>query len=652
MAMEDYERAKKLADKEQTQRLQRGLSPYLEVLDDLLDDIVIDTRVSLGLVDIPLSQVVGTATAGRTTAFSANFMPLLESNTEFATKWARLCDSMVSDGMREPIVAIEYLNRFYVVEGNKRVSVSKYLGGVSVEATVTRYIPRRSDSLENRIYYEFLPFYNATGINFLQFTQLGYYPQLALHLGYQPGEKWSSKDLHDFRAAYLRFAQQYRLIGGQDFPLGASDALMLYLDVFGFDALRTATLTELKDNIHRLWEEFQLRAKEEAVAMSMMPTEAPKRSITSLWRSGPSTVRAAFLYDSSADRSGWVYAHELGRRHLEEVFGSRVQTTARELVQPEDADALIRQLIAEGWDTIFTASPVFLHSITKVSMEHPEVRILNCSLMATYHHIRSYYLRMFEAKFLIGMIAGIVAQDGRIGYTADYPIYGTPANINAFALGARAVNPDAQVYLTWSCLKDYEPRDFFIYNRLTTVSNRDLNAPTNGSRHFGLYQMQGDTTMNLAMPIWDWGKMYESLITSILNGQWNRATDGAQALNYWWGMSSGAIDVVLSRKIPAGTQNLIDAVRKSLQANSFNVFGGEIHDQQGTLRSNSKELLPPEDIISMDYLCSNVIGSFPDLEALKPEAQAVVQLSGIRHSITPASLQFFLRRGRKEEISE
>ncbi len=649
MSMDDYERARKQGEREVHARLQRHESPYLPVLDDLIDGIVIDTRVSLGLVEIPLDQVDGTSTAGRTSAFAANFMPLLDSDTEFATKWATLCDSLVSDGLRDPVVAIEYLNRFYVVEGNKRVSVCKYLGGVSVEANVTRYVPRRSEEKENRIYYEFLPFYDATKINYIWFSEPGYFNQLALHLGYHPGEKWSSRDRHDFHNAYLRFREQYRAQGGQALPLPPADAMILYLDVFGFENLRTATLTELRANIAKLWDEFVVRGQSQSVALSMMPQQAPKRTLASLLRTNPSSVRAAFVYDSAADASGWVFAHELGRHHVEEVFGSRVATTARERVLPEQAEEVLRELIAEGWDVIFTASPVFLHSITKVSVEFPQVKILNCSLMATYHHIRSYYLRMFEAKFITGMIAGVVARDGRIGYVADYPIYGTPANINAFALGARAVNPDAKIYLTWSCLKDQTPGEFMMENHISTISNRDLNAPTNGSRHFGLYQMDGDNPVNLAMPVWDWGKMYESLINTILNGQWDTATDGLQALNYWWGMSSGAIDVILSRKLPTGTEKLVGAVRESLQANRFNVFGGPVYDQSGTLRSDSKELLPPEDIITMDYLCDNVIGTFPGMEELRPEAAAVVRLSGISHSVTPATLQFFLRKGRKEE---
>ena len=83
MSAEHYERAKKLGEKEAHARLQKNESPYLPVLDDILEGVTIDARVSLGLVDVPLDRIVGTATAGRTSAFAANFMPLLGEGTEF-----------------------------------------------------------------------------------------------------------------------------------------------------------------------------------------------------------------------------------------------------------------------------------------------------------------------------------------------------------------------------------------------------------------------------------------------------------------------------------------------------------------------------------------------------------------------------------------
>ena len=105
-----------------------GQSPYLAVLDDILTDVDIVAQEPLGLVDIPAESIVGTKTAGRHTAFASNFMPLLDDDTEFAVKWSNLCDAQSGRGVSTPhIIAFEYLNKFYVQEGNKRVSVLKVL---------------------------------------------------------------------------------------------------------------------------------------------------------------------------------------------------------------------------------------------------------------------------------------------------------------------------------------------------------------------------------------------------------------------------------------------------------------------------------------------------------------------------------------------
>ena len=639
MSMDDYERARKLGDRELHARMQKNESPYLPVLDDILDGITIESHISLGLIDVPLDRIVGTATAGRTSAFAANFMPLLGSDTEFASKWGRLYDSMVSDGLRDPVVLLEYLNRFYVVEGNKRVSVSKYLGGINVEATVTRYIPRRSDDKENRIYYEFLSFYKATRINFLWFLEPGRFPELALHVGYRPDEEWSEQDIQDFRMAYFRWRDTYKQVIGVNQELPPADAMLLYMDLYGYKGVKDGSQSELKANIGKLRNEFAARARLEP-AMSMMPQTESKWKISDLWKSTPTKVKAAFLYDSSADDSGWVLAHEMGRHHLEEVFGDQVQSVSREHVRPYQAESVVGDLIKDGYDVIFSASPVFQFSIGRLAMDHPEVKFLLCSHFSIYSNIRSYYLRMFEAKYLTGIIAGIMARDGRIGYVADYPIAGTIANINAFALGVQSVNPDAEVYLTWDCLADDTPRDYMVREGITTISNRDLSAPSKGSRHFGLYQMDGQDQINLAMPLWNWGALYESLIHSILKGNWNDLTDGSQSLNYWWGLSSGAIDIAMSRNVPAVTQNLVNAVRDQLQANRFSVFAGPLYDQKGVLQSDVPTLLPPEEIIRMDYLVRGIAGSIPTLSEIRPESRNVVAIAGVERLASPASLRY------------
>ena len=158
MALNDYAAALKQGRRRYQTALTRGQYPYLPVLDDILSYTEVVQSVSLGLMDIPLSRIVGTKTAGRTNAFADNFMPLLSEKSEFGAKWASLYDHQVSDGIRDPIVAYEFMNRFYVQEGNKRVSVMKYLEAYSIAGTVTRLIPRKTEEKENRLYYEFLDF--------------------------------------------------------------------------------------------------------------------------------------------------------------------------------------------------------------------------------------------------------------------------------------------------------------------------------------------------------------------------------------------------------------------------------------------------------------------------------------------------------------
>ena len=175
MAFEDYVKAQKLGVKAYRSAITEGRSPHLPVLDELVTQSQIDYEINLGVSEIPLSQVVGTDTAGRTQAFGPNFMPLLEPDSEFASKWAALCDSQMEEGIRDAVKVYEYMNRYYVREGNKRVSVLKYVNNPTVLAEVIRKVPKRSDEPANRIYYEYMDFYRLTHIDYVIFSKTGRY---------------------------------------------------------------------------------------------------------------------------------------------------------------------------------------------------------------------------------------------------------------------------------------------------------------------------------------------------------------------------------------------------------------------------------------------------------------------------------------------
>ena len=630
MNIDEYIKAKRLGDKEYEYCVSKGLHPYLVCLDDLLAHVEVESRVNLGLTDIPIERITGTYNAGRSNAFARNFMPLLDKDSEFAMKWMSLYGSMEEEGMRDPVIAYEFLNQFYIQEGNKRVSVSRYMGAVSVEGFVTRIIPKKSDAKEIQLYYEFLDFYEKTKINYLTFTKEGSY-LLLLKATYDNTEAvWDETQQADFRSAYAAFRKEFLARGGSKLTLTVADAFLVYLSIFGYAEAKEALSAELRDNIGKIWNEFELYGHHRTISISLDPMPDTKKHTLSMLLS-PKTCAAAWVYEKPKDISAWTYSHELGREYIEDIFGKQVNTDAVFGVTTANAVETMEQLIKEGYNVLFTTSPQYFPACAKVAVEHPEVKVLNCSLNLSSRHVRTYYLRTYEAKFMIGALAGALATDDRIGYVADYPIFGVTASINAFALGARMVNPKAEVYLEWSTVKGNEPKDRFREKGISLISSRDLNAPASMSREFGLFRRDGeDVAKNYALPVWHWGKMYEDILRTILNGNWKDEEEEAdnRALNYWWGMSAEAIDVIYSDRIPTGTKLLLKILRSSLTSGHFNPFSGLLKFRDGT-QIDAGDGLKPEEILKMNKLLYNVHGFVPDIDDIRDEYRAFIEAQGI-----------------------
>ena len=175
----DYQNAKKLGEHAKRRAALSGQSPYLPALDDFLNPTDIASEEPLGILEVPLDLFAGTRTRGRQNAFACNFMPLLGDNSEFALKWAHLYDAQISEGLRDPVKAYEYLGRYYVEEGNKRVSVMKYLRAYSIHASVIRLVPKKTDEKHILAYYEYMDFYKVTGLNGFLFSEPGSYKRFA-----------------------------------------------------------------------------------------------------------------------------------------------------------------------------------------------------------------------------------------------------------------------------------------------------------------------------------------------------------------------------------------------------------------------------------------------------------------------------------------
>lgn len=645
MAVEDYKKAQKMGQRNFRACVSKGQYPYLQVLDDILENTELDGTQPLGVVNIPLDSIVGTKTEGRKTAFARNFMPLLGERTEFALKWSALCDSQMEEGIRDPIEAVEFLNRFYVVEGNKRVSVMKYFGAGSIPGTVTRYIPKRNGSKEVNIYYEFLDFYKLTQINLLWFTEEGRFAKFVAAAGKAPGERWSDDDKSMLTSMYYRFRSVFMQRGGDRLPITPADALLAVMGVYPYRQLCGMSMQELQQAVERAWSEVLVLTRPDAVELSMEPAFPPQN--TSLFSRLHSPIafqapslKVGFVYEKSADTSPWTYAHDFGRGELEEHFDGRVTTLCYDNVQPEvNGEEVLEKAVADGCDVIFTTTPKLINASLKASLAHPEVKIINCSLNMSHPSIRTYYGRIHEAKFLLGAIAGALADDNKIGYVATYPTYGMIAAINAFALGAQMTNPRAQVYLEWTSEKGADISARFAEDGVTLISDLDNRAPQQPPWKFGLYRLDGEHICNYAMPFWNWGEFYVRIVQSIMNGGWSAGSSGERALNYWWGMDAGVIDVLCSRGLPAETQRLVSLLRQAVCSRDFDPFAGVLYAQGGrVVMPADHSRLTAEQVITMDWLANNVIGRIPRFDELIDEAKPLVSLIGVHKDETTTKI--------------
>ena len=560
-------------------------------------------------------------------------MPLLEPDTEFAAKWSNLCDAHLEEGIHTPIIAFEYMNRFYVQEGNKRVSVLKYYGAVKIPGTVTRLIPARTEDLENKIYYEFLDFYKLSKVNYVHFSKLGGYSKLQTLVCKASGEAWSEDDRLNFAAFYTMFHQQFEALGGRSLGLTTGDALLVYLSVYRYADACESTPTEVRENLARLWDEVKILAEPHAVELLLEPKQSsePLLSKLNIFSSRPSELRVVFLHEYNAKISAWVRAHDEGRDALAKVFPDKVYISCYEDVNPEvDAEQILEEVAHNNADVVFATSVRMYNACLKVAAQHPKTRILNCSLNAPHPLVRTYYPRTYEVTYLLGMLAGIVSHSDKVGYVAANPVYGVPAAINAFARGLRTVRPNSHILLRWACLQEPgKPLDFSDCPDIELFYACSPFEPTSSAREYGLCRRMPDGSIQpVALPVWKWEVFYIGIIRSIFEGTWDSGSSG-KAINYWWGFRSDAERLDYCETLPKGTQQLLDLLEKNLAANEFPIFPAGIFAQGHIPKAPTADTYTPKELMEMDWLGECVEGSLPRYDQLDVRTLGLLEINGL-----------------------
>ena len=624
-----YRDALKLGQKEARACAFKGQSPCLPVLEDFVSSASINTGIDLGLVQIPAELIVGTKTRGRVNAFAPNFMPILDESTEFADKWERLCQTHVTEGIRDPIKAYEYMNRFYVEEGNKRVSVLKFFDAVNIVGHVIRILPKGTGE-EVDLYNEFLDFYKLTKINFLEFTKKGSYALLQKALGKAVGEEWSEDERSRFTGTYYYFKKAYIQNGGEKLQSTVGDAMLSYIMIYGYHELKASDTADIKKNLSKMWQEVKLHAEEKKQGVISKMISA---AIT------PSVLKVAFVHDGTPERSGWIHDHEKGRKYVERIFEEKIETMPYYDAMENDALKVIEQAIEDGAELIFTTSPRLTQASLRAAVEHPDIKIMNCSLNKSHRYISSYYTRMYEAKFILGAIAGSLTKSDKLGYVCDYPIYGQIAGINAFALGAQMANPRAKVYLEWSAVDGARAAAMKLVEQgIHYISSQDTARFREDDREiYGLSYINGERSELIANPVWKWGVYYEQILRRFLTKTIQEEYEESnKALNYYWGMSAGVVDVVYSPRMERASKRFADFLRDGIIQNVCTPFLTPLYTQDGEAIGAGQKSLALDQIISMDYLVENVVGTIPQYGELNPMGKATVDTAGVEPAKEPA----------------
>lgn len=328
-------------------------------------------------------------------------------------------------------------------------------------------------------------------------------------------------------------------------------------------------------------------------------------------------VRAAFVYTGSTGTPGWDRAHEQGRKFLKKQLGDQVITKTVEEVDPSAAPQVFRRLARDNFDIIFGTTFAYMDPMVKISKEFPDVKFEHASGFKTTENMGNYYGRMYQAKYLAGMVAGMRTESNTIGYAAPHAIPQIIRLVNAYQLGARSVNPDVNVKVVWTN-SWYNPAKAkeatkSLLEAGADVINHQLTSPAPmqtaqeaDAWSFGMHSDMSNFAPEsvLASQVWNWGEFYVRTIKEVQNGTW-------ESDSYFGGMEDDMISLKLTDKITEKEREAINKIQKKLASGEMQVFEGPLRDNQGNLKAEQGSALSTGEIRSMEWLVEGVKGNLP-----------------------------------------
>lgn len=611
----EYTRAMRQGQREVSARTAKGERGILPALDELTSQTRVVAYMKQPQSEIPLSQVVGTYTAARANSFSYSFLPLHPEGSEFASKWTNLCAIHMSEGLRDAVQVYEYLWQYYVIEGNKRVSILKHFGAPSVRADVTRVVPQLDPhDPDTAVYYAFLK-YNKTGLfrNIRLSSQEKY--QKLTRLEAELLALIDPKTEINPNAMFLQFEAAFHKVNP---PMILGDAFLEYLKVYGLP--QNTVLSQVEEQLTALLPQMELAINPPAQpTLVLTPQEKPQAGLITRLFGQRRHANVVFAYPAGRTEDNWIGAHERGRQAMQEKLGEQITSSYIDGLSPINMAAMLTEHAKDADLLIITASELALPSL-RFALEHPDCLTLVYSRIREDYRLSTYYGRYYEAMFLCGMAAGMATQNNTVAYiTPRFAYKRHTADINAFGLGVRSVRPGCDVYLV--------TRDVLPYQPLTCAQGL-LHAARVGAdvaytpRFLGLPQLslepstfsvlgridkEGKLTEYLASPQWDWGRYYTLIADSFLAGSLDilkiidRGDPSVTGL--WWGLGAGVLRFLVAPGMESSGEQMLHFLRSQISMGSFSPFRGPLFDHMGQQHAPPGSDLAPYDILNMEWLC-------------------------------------------------
>lgn len=326
------------------------------------------------------------------------------------------------------------------------------------------------------------------------------------------------------------------------------------------------------------------------------------------------------LIDSTISDGGWNQAHYEGMEAAAKELG--VKLHYRTYV-PDNNDEAIRiageELIADGCREIFATSFGYGDGIGKLAKKYPDIYFFHCAGTKTAPNVSVYFGRMYQARYLSGMAAGMRTKTNHIGYVAAMPIVEVIRGINAFTLGVRKVNPAAVVHVRWTngwdnteaekavtqkLLQDF-PIDIVAYHQ--NSSSLLETAQSMGAEGIGYHydNMEKFPNSMLTAAVWDWKQLYTKLIKECIDGRFT-------SRSYYLGINNNVVKISPIRRgtLSAEQIAMIDSAKDAIMGGSWDVFYGPIYSQDGRLMVQEGQTLSDKYLIQdMNWLVMGTEGS-------------------------------------------